>query len=111
MPHVVPSQAALPFMGLAQGVQLTPQELRLMLLTHMPLQLCVPPGHTPLQARFTAMQAPAHSLRPAGQAPPHEVPSQVALPPVGTGHGVHDMPHDIGSLLLGQALPQAWKPT
>jgi hypothetical protein len=42
-----------------------------------------------------------------GQLPPHDVPSQVAVPPVGTAHGVHDVPQVATSVLLAQVDPHA----
>jgi hypothetical protein len=38
------------------------------------------------------MHVPAHSLEPLGHTPPQDVPSQVAVPPAGTGHAAHDAP-------------------
>jgi hypothetical protein len=52
------------------------------------------------------MQAPAQSLLAAGQAPPQEAPSQLTVPPVGTGHGAHEAPQEAGSMLLAHELPQ-----
>jgi hypothetical protein len=53
------------------------------------------------------MQAPAHSFIPDGQAPPHMVPSQVAVPPVGIGQALHDVPHPDVLVFAMQALPHA----
>jgi hypothetical protein len=38
------------------------------------------------------MQALAHGFLPAPQLAPHAVPSQVAVPPAGAAHAVHDEP-------------------
>jgi hypothetical protein len=41
---------------------------------------------------------------------PHWVPSQVAAPLVGVGHGVHDVPQELG-LAFGWQVPlQSWVP-
>jgi hypothetical protein len=45
------------------------------------------------------MQAPAHSFWPVGQLPPQAVPSQVAVPPAGTGQGTQAEPQLATSLL------------
>ena len=47
-----------------------------------------------------AMQAPAHSFWPVGQVPPQAVPSQVAVPPVGTGQATHAVPQFATSLFF-----------
>ena len=39
-----------------------------------------------------------------------EVPSQVALPMVGTGHAVHELPQVCRLLLETHMPPQLWKP-
>jgi hypothetical protein len=56
------------------------------------------------------MQAPAHSFIPDGQVPPHDVPSQVAVPPVGTLHAVQDDPHEVTAVLRTHDVPHAWYP-
>jgi hypothetical protein len=54
------------------------------------------------------MQAPTHGFIPVGHCPPQIVPSQVAVPPVGTGHAVHDDPHELVDWSLAQLVPQTW---
>jgi hypothetical protein len=54
-----------------------------------------------------AMHTPAHSFIPDGQVPPHMVPSQVAVPPVGIGQALHDVPHPDVLVFAMQALPHA----
>ena len=49
---------------------------------------------------------PAHSFMSDGQVPPHCVPSQVALPPVGTVHAVQLEPQEPTDVLLAQVDPQ-----
>ena len=41
---------------------------------------------------------------------PQEVPSQVALPIVGTGHAVHELPQVCTLFLETHVPPQLWKP-
>ena len=45
-----------------------------------------------------------------GMLTPHAVPSQVAVPVVGTGHAVHELPQVKTLLFAAQLLPHAWKP-
>jgi hypothetical protein len=49
-PHDVPSQVAVELAGGAQGVHEAPQSFTLVFVWHVPLQLCVPLGHTPEHA-------------------------------------------------------------
>jgi hypothetical protein len=84
-----------------------PQLLVLLFDRQLPEQSCEPDGHTPMHEALVAMQAPAHSFIPDGQVPPHDVPSQVAVPPVGTGHAVQDDPQPAVLVLATQALPHA----
>jgi hypothetical protein len=56
------------------------------------------------------MQTLAHSFCPEGQLAPQVWPSQVAAPPWGGAHAVHDVPHDAGEWSSAQAPLQAWKP-
>lgn len=108
-PQLVPSQVAVPFIGVAQGVQAVPHEFGLVLGWQVPLQSCVPVGQTPAHDCELAMQAPAHSFIPDGQVPPHTVPSQVAVPPLeGTGQAVQLEPQELSDVLLAQADPHAW---
>jgi hypothetical protein len=53
------------------------------------------------------MHKPKHSFCPAGQLPLHDVPSQLAVPPVGTEHAVHEAPQVATSVLLAQVDPHA----
>ncbi len=41
---------------------------------------------------------------------PQLVPSQVDVPFITAGHGLHDMPHEAVLALLTHAPPQAWNP-
>src|SRR3954453_513378 len=56
------------------------------------------------------MQAPAHSFWPVGQIPPQAVPSQVAVPPAGTGHATQAEPQLATSLLATHCPVQLWVP-
>lgn len=56
------------------------------------------------------MQAPRQDLKPALQVALHEVPLQVAVPFVGTGHGVHDRPQLLTLLFDTQVPPQLCVP-
>lgn len=98
------------FTGTGQGVQEEPHELTLASSKQLPLQSWVPLGQVPLHAMFVAMQAPTHNFCPLGQAPPHDVPSQVAVPPIGGVHGVQDMLQLFASVELTQSPPQTWYP-
>jgi hypothetical protein len=75
-----------------QGVQLAPHELTLVSERQRPLQLWEPLGQFPMHAWPSGMQALAHGFLPAPQLAPHAVPSQVAVPPAGAAHAVHDEP-------------------
>jgi hypothetical protein len=86
------TQLALPFeAGAGQAVHRVPQVAGAVSDEQMPLQLCSPARHIPLQARLLAMQAPLHTYWPAGHWVPHDRPSHVAEPPVGTAHAAHDV--------------------
>jgi len=84
-----------------------PHEFVLVLGWQIPLQSWLPDGHEPMHDDIEAMHAPKHSFCPVGQLPLHDVPSQVAVPPVGTGHAMHDVPQVATSVLLAQVDPQA----
>lgn len=56
------------------------------------------------------MHSPAHSLSPAGQVPPQLVPSQVAVPPVGVGQAVHELPQVATAVFEAQADAQVCVP-
>jgi hypothetical protein len=51
------------------------------------------------------MHMPAHSFMSVGQVPPHCVPSQVAVPPVGTVQATQLDPHELTDVLLAQLDP------
>ena len=106
-PHAVPSQVAVPCIGIVHAVHDVPQVLGLAFGWQMPEQSCVPEPQTPAHEAVASMHAPAHSFIPDGQVPPHVVPSQVAVPPVGTGQAVHNVPHPAVLVLAMQAPPQA----
>ena len=101
----MPLQLAAPCVGgLAHGEQREPHEATAPFGEQMPLQLWLFAGHVLLQARLLAMQAPLQSCMPPGQLVPHESPSQVAAPPVGTGHAEHEVwPQLVSRALLTQA--------
>jgi hypothetical protein len=106
--HVVPSQVAtLAPVGLGHATQPVPHELTLVLDAQMPLQSCVPAGHTPEHAAAMSMHAPAQSFIAAGQTGTHMVPSQVTVPPIGIWHAEHnDVPQLPTSRLLTHRPPQ-----
>jgi hypothetical protein len=72
----------------------------------MPLQLRCPGRHSSLQARLLGMQAPSQGIVPCGHSDPHLIPSQVALPPAGTGQGLHETPQLVIFRSLRHASPQ-----
>jgi hypothetical protein len=110
-PQAVPSQVAVPFAGVGQAVQaLAPHEAGLVFERQRPLQLCEPAAHWFMHAWFVGMQAPAQSFWLAGQVPPQAVPSQVAVPPVGTVQGVHEAPQVSTAAFETQAPLHRWKP-
>jgi hypothetical protein len=86
-----------PFAGAVQTVQLLPQEVMLVL---------------PLMTHAALAPVP-HRWYPVVQLIPHAsgVPSQVAVPLAGAGHGVHAavvavVPHDITLLFCAHVIPQ-----
>jgi hypothetical protein len=97
--------AMVAFGGTGHGVQDAPQEFTLVLSKQLPLHSWVPPGQLPLHAIWLGMHAPKQSFCPPRQDPPHDVPSQVALPPVGGEHGVQDMLQLFALVALTQAFP------
>ena len=99
-PHVVPSQVAVPCVGIGQGEQDVPQLLGLAFGWHVPEQSCVPVPQTPEHEAAWAMHWPAHNLKPVGHDPPQLVPSHVAVPPMGTGQATQAMPQLATSVLL-----------
>ena len=106
-PQLVPSQVAVPFMGVEHAVHDMPHEFALVFGWQVPLQSWLPLAQTPEQDAVEAMQTPAHSFMPDGQVPPHIVPSQVAVPPVGTVQAVQLEPQELIAVLLTHELPQA----
>jgi hypothetical protein len=74
-----------------------------LLATQLFAQLCVPAGQASLHGIAGVMQAPAQSLVSLGHSAPHCVPSQVATPPVGFGHGSHAVPQLATALSSTQA--------
>jgi hypothetical protein len=111
-PHFVPSQLACEApVGTGQLAHaVRPQEFTLVFESHTPPQSWLPVSHTPEHEAVVAMQEPAHSFWLAGQAPPQVPPVQVAVPPMGTAHAVHDEPHVATSVLLTHLPLQRWKP-
>ena len=103
--HWAPSHDAWLLAGGWQGVQDIPQLAVSLSETQLPPQSCVPVGHAPSQDLSSPMQAPLQSFIFAGQTAPHFVPSQVADPPLGIGHGEQPVPQVMGSVLLAQLLP------
>ena len=77
----------------------------------LPVQVCCPLGHIPLQAAFCAIHTPLQFCgRVAGQVWTQAVPLQVTAPPVGALQAlVHSVrPQVAGALLLTQVPPQLW---
>jgi hypothetical protein len=113
MPQFVPSQVELPLPageGSGQALQrVVPQLWVLVLARQKPLQLCVPAPQLPLQAVAMPTQAPLHSCMPVGHIELQARPSQVAVPPVGTGQAAQDVvPQLPTSLLLTHLLLHKW---
>ena len=106
-PHAVPSHVAVPFIGVEHAMHDVPHELGLVSGWQVPLQSWLPLGQTPEHDALEAMHVPAHSFMPDEQVPPHVVPSQVAVPPVGTEHAAQLEPQELTAVLLTQAPPQA----
>jgi hypothetical protein len=108
-PQAVPSQVAVPFIGVEHGVHdVTPHEFGLLFGWQVPLQSWLPSAQTPEHDALEAMHMPAHSFIPDGQLPPHIMPSQVAVPPVGIGQAMQLEPHESTAVLLTHELPHAW---
>jgi hypothetical protein len=85
IPHVVPLQVAIPFVGTGHGEHDAPHVSGSVLLTH----------------------APPHKWYPALHTNPHETPSHVDDALAGATHGAHDAPHDVGLVFDAHALPHA----
>jgi hypothetical protein len=77
-----------------------PHELGLAFGWHVPEQSWLPAAQTPMHDWLAGMHKPAHSFWPVGQMPLQVVPSQVATPPVGTGHATQAEPQLATSALL-----------
>ena len=107
-PHAVPSQVAVPFIGVEHAVHDVPHEFALLFGWQVPEQSWLPLGQTPEQDALLAMHAPAHSFMPVGHVPPQVVPSHVALPPVGVEHAVQLEPQEVTAVLLTHDDPHAW---
>ena len=86
-----------------------PQALELL---QVPAQLVPAPAQSELAQHpdeATQSEEAAHFLgRELPQVKPQLVPSQVAVPPVGVEHAVHEEPHVAGLVLAAQLFPQAW---
>jgi hypothetical protein len=108
----LPSQVALAApVGRGQAWHaVAPHELTLVLEAQTPLQAWVPAAHCPSQAALLSTQAPLHSFLPDGQVPPQAPWVQVAVPPVGTGQGSHELPQVIGLVSLTQRPSQLCVP-
>jgi len=87
-PHLVPSQVAVPCAGGTHGVQDMPHVATAVSGWQLPLQSWLPVGQSPPHDIAAVTQAPAHSLVSLGQVAPQDVPSQVAVPPVGATQGL-----------------------
>jgi hypothetical protein len=97
-PHLVPSQVACDApVGTEHTMHDGPQPVTSETARQKPLQACVPVGQSKEQLVPGATQVPLHRVFPVGHLPPHEVPSQVAEPFCGTGHGEQAGPQLLGS--------------
>jgi hypothetical protein len=80
-------------------------------LLQVPPQLVPAPEQSELAQHpdeATQSVAAAHFLDvEPPQVNPQLVPSQVAVPPAGVGHAMHEEPQVAGLVLIAQALPQA----
>jgi hypothetical protein len=97
-PHFVPSQVAVPCVGVGHAVQEVPQLATLAFAEQVPPQSWLPPGQSPPHDIASGTHAVAHSFVPAGQVAPQELPSQVASPPTGTKHGLQLCPQCVTSM-------------
>jgi hypothetical protein len=100
-------QTGVALAGGRQGLQLS-QKLTSLGSMQSPLQFFCPPAHTLLQGSLREMHLPEQIWVLGGHCVPHIVPSQVALPPEGSGHALHEAPHVAGSLSLTHASSQRW---
>jgi hypothetical protein len=101
-PQLAPSQTAVALAGAGHAVHETPQLWISAFERQTPLHSCSPAAQNPRHACTPGMQAPAHNFIPAGQLAPHWTPSHVAVPPIGTAHGVQDTPQLATSLFETQ---------
>jgi hypothetical protein len=90
--HALPLQVASAFPGAWHCLQAGPHALTSLSATQLPPQSCFPDGQLPRQAWPSEMQLPAHSLVPPGHFAPQLPKMQTASPPLGTAHGVQDVP-------------------
>lgn len=97
---MVPSQVAVPCNGMVHAVHDVPQVFGLALGWQVPAQSWLPALQAPTHDTVVAMQAPAHSFWPVGQVPLQAVPSQVAVPPVGTGQATQAAPQFATSVFV-----------
>jgi hypothetical protein len=75
-----------------------------------PEQVCAQPPQL-FASVCSSTHPPLQGLSPVGQLVPHDVPLHVALPPVGTGHAVHELvPQLLIELLLTHVPLHAWEP-
>jgi hypothetical protein len=87
-PQLVPSQVAVPVVGVGHALHELPQVSTLVFDTHRPPQL----------------------WKPVVQAMPQLDPSHVAVPLAGTGQGEQSEPQLCTLLVAAQLVPQAWNP-
>lgn len=106
MPHDVPSHVAVPPLGVAQARHEVPQVIGLKLSTQLPEQSCVPVGHWPSHARFSAMQLPRQIFVPLGHFGWHWPETHSAVPPIGIAQGMHARPQLSAEASLTHAFPQ-----
>jgi hypothetical protein len=92
-PHDVPLHVAVPPSGAGQGTQAPPQLLTEVLLTHVPLQLCVLLGQA---------HTPAWQVIPPVHAAPH-APQLTLL----DCRSTHEPPHNVG-IVEGHPVAQAY---
>ena len=124
-PHAVPLHVAVPPVGTGHAVHdVVPQLATEALLTQVPLHGCMPTGqaHAPfwhvvppaqavaqppqwLLSACSLTQVVPHSVSPAVHVDPHAVPLHVAVPPVGTGHAVHDVVPQLMTDVFGEHVP------
>jgi hypothetical protein len=111
-PQVVPLHEALDApVGSGHVVhEVAPHELTLVFRSQRPPHGWLPTSHVPLQAAAVSMQAPRQSFLLAGHETPHAPLVQVADPPVGTPHAVHETPQVAVAASLEHTPLHRWKP-